>query len=294
MRALVIGASGLVGSALLRALGPDATGTYLSRVVDGLRPLDARDVVSVRRLVQALEPAVVFFPAAEPNVDWCEMHAEEAWAANVAPALGALAAARENGASFVFFSSDYVFDGRDGPYDERAEANPLSVYGRQKREVERRVLANGCTVVRTTTVFGRELPPGKNFVLRLVAALRAGQPATIPSDQLATPTWSEDLARASVAVAQEPGIWHAAGPDLMARDEFARLVAHTFGCDASLIRPVSTGELAQPAKRPLRAGLRTEKITGAKGVAFTSTVDALRRIAHDDLSSPPKQAADEL
>ncbi len=284
MRSLVIGASGLVGSALLRALGADATGTYRSRAVDGLRPLDARDAAGVRELVRELEPAVVFFPAAEPNVDWCELHPEAAREANVLPALGALAAAREIGVSFVFFSTDYVFDGREGPYDERADARPLSVYGRQKREVEQLVLDAGCTVVRTTTVYGSELPPGKNFVLRLVSRLLAGEPATIPSDQFATPTWSADLARASVAVARDPGIWNAAGPDLMARDEFARLVARTFWCDLSLIRPVSTATLAQPARRPLRAGLRTEKIARAKGIAFTPTAEALRRLA-DEVAS---------
>lgn len=275
----MIGGSGLVGSALLRAIGPQATGTYRSRPVDGLRHLDAHDVASLRDLVDAVEPAVVFFPAAEPNVDWCELHPDEAREANVVPALAALDAARGHGASFVFFSTDYVFDGQDGPYEESADVHPLGVYGAHKREVEERVLEAGCTVVRTTTVFGTELPPGKNFVLRLVARLRAGEVATIPSDQLATPTWSDDLARASVAVAHDPGVWHAAGPDLMSRIQFARLIARTFDCDELLIRPVSTDELRQPARRPLRAGLRTEKIAKAKGVSFAHTSEVLRSIA---------------
>lgn len=205
------------------------------------------------------------------------------------PALAALDAARDCGANFVFFSTDYVFDGRDGPYDEGADIAPLDVYGQHKREVEEHVLDAGCTVVRTTTVFGTELPPGKNFVLRLVARLRAGEPPTIPSDQFATPTWSDDLARASVAVGSKRGIWHAAGSDLMARDEFARLVARTFGCDVSLVRPVLTEELAQPARRPLRAGLRTEKIARAKRIEFTPTRGALRRIA--DAASHGPQCA---
>lgn len=276
--ALVVGGSGLVGGALLRALGAHAIGTYRTRPVDGLRDLDARDAASVRALVRELDPAVVFFPAAEPNVDWCELHPDEARAANVVPALAALAAARESGASFVFFSTDYVFDGQDGPYDETADVRPLGVYGAHKAEVEERVLDAGCTVVRTTTVFGTELPPGKNFVVRLVARLRAGEVTTIPSDQLATPTWSDDLARASLGVAHDPGVWHAAGPDLMSRDEFARLVARTFDCDESLIHPVTTDQLHQPTRRPLRAGLRTEKIQRAKMITFTPVAEALRHL----------------
>src|SRR6266542_4179097 len=87
---LVIGASGMVGSALLRALPPGAVGTYRTRAAEGLRQLDARDAASVQRLVQELRPTVVYFPAAEPNVDWCEQHPDDAWHANVEPAIGAL------------------------------------------------------------------------------------------------------------------------------------------------------------------------------------------------------------
>jgi dTDP-4-dehydrorhamnose reductase len=276
---LVIGASGMVGSALLRALQPDTIGTYRTRAGEGLRHLDARDAASVERLVKEVRPTMVYFPAAEPNVDWCEQHPDDAWHANVEPALSALQRVRAADSHFVFFSSDYVFDGRDGPYDEEAEVGPLSVYGRQKREVEERVLGEGGTVVRTTTVFGEELPPGKNFVVRLVARLRAGETATIPADQFATPTWSDELARGVVGIGNAPGIWHVAGPDFMVRTEFAGLIAEVFGCDQSLIRPVSTDTLHQAARRPLRAGLKTEKLRQSTGVALISTRDALRQLA---------------
>ncbi len=269
----------MVGSALLRALPPGAVGTYRTRAAEGLRQLDARDAASVQRLVQELRPTVVYFPAAEPNVDWCEQHPDDAWHANVEPAIGALRFVRAADAQFVFFSTDYVFDGRDGPYHEEAEVAPLSVYGRHKREVEERVLEAGGTVVRTTTVFGEELPPGKNFVIRLVARLRGGETATIPSDQFATPTWSDELARGVVAIGNDSGIWHVAGPDFMARADFARLIAEVFGCDESLIRPVSTHALHQAARRPMRAGLKTTKLQRSTGVALIPTRDALRRLA---------------
>jgi dTDP-4-dehydrorhamnose reductase len=229
--------------------------------------------------MEEARPTVVYFPAAEPNVDWCEQHPDEARRANVQPAVGTLERVRAAGAQFVFFSTDYVFDGRDGPYDEEAEVAPLSVYGRQKREVEERVIQAGSTVVRTTTVFGEELPPGKNFVVRLVTRLRAGETATIPADQFATPTWSDELARGVVAIGDAPGIWHVAGPDFMARTEFARLIAEAFGCDAALIEPVSTGTLHQAAQRPMRGGLKTDKLWRSKSVALLSTRDALRQLA---------------
>ncbi len=274
---LVIGASGLVGGALLRALGREGVGTYRDRPAPGLRHLDVRDARALDALLAETRSSVVFFPAAEPNVDWCETHPDMAHALNVDTALRTLAASRALNAMFVFFSTDYVFDGEAGPYAEDAPVHPLSVYARHKREVEEAVLADGGTVVRTTTVFGAELPPGKNFVVRLVARLRAGEEATIPSDQLSTPTWSDDLARGAIAVATRGGIWHIAGPDLLARDEFARVIASVFGVDAGLIRPVSTAQLRQAARRPMRGGLRTDKLRRETGVTPLPVRIALER-----------------
>jgi dTDP-4-dehydrorhamnose reductase len=276
--ALVIGASGLIGGALTRAL-PDAVGTFRSRPVEGLRHLDAVDRPALLAVLGEVRPEIVYFPTAEPNVEWCEAEPEAAYRANVVPALHALEATISMNAMFVFFSTDYVFDGEHGPYDETASTNPLQVYGRHKLEVEQQVVAAGGTVVRTTTVFGDEVPPGKNFVLRLVATLRAGEPVTVPSDQYSTPTWSDDVARGAVACASRGGVWHAAGPDFVSRDQFARRVADVFQVDASLIRPVSTSELRQRARRPLWGGLRSERIRREAGVQMTPTTQALEHLA---------------
>lgn len=276
--ALVIGASGLVGGALLRALGARAVGTYRTRPRAGLRQLDARERNGIASLVDEVRPRSVFYPAAEPNVDWCEEHPDAAYALNVAPALTALEVARAAGAAFVFFSSDYVFDGRAGPYGEDDPPAPIQVYGRHKLEVEGHVLAAGGTVVRTTTVYGEEAPPPKNFVLRLISRLRAGERVPVPNDQLATPTWVDELSAAAVAVADRGGVWHVAGPTLLARDEFARIVARVFGLDETLIDPLPTSELRQRAARPLRSGLRTEKLTAALGRRLLGPDEALPRL----------------
>lgn len=275
--AFVVGASGLVGGALMRAL-PEAVGTFRTRPVAGLRHLDAADRLALLALLHEVRPDVVYFPAADPNVEWCEAEPEAAYRTNVAPALHALEATISMNAMFVFFSSDYVFDGEDGPYDETAPTNPLQVYGRHKLEVEQQVVAAQGTVVRTTTVFGAEVPPGKNFVLRLVATLRAGEGVTVPSDQYSTPTWSDDVARGAVACAGRGGIWHVAGPDFVSRDQFARSVADVFQVDASLIRPVPTSDLRQRARRPLRGGLRSERIRREAGVQMTPTAQALEHL----------------
>lgn len=261
MRALVIGASGLVGAALLEALGPDAVGTYRTRPRTGLVQLDASDASAVKRIVVEVEPMVIFVPAAQPNVEWCEREPDAARVANLAPVRGTLAGAGR--VAVVGFSSDYVFDGADGPYREGNERRPLSAYGRIKVELEDLLLADGHTVVRTTTVFGPEPAPAKNFVVRLIASLGRGERVRVPEDQISTPTYATDLAAATVRIASldraARGIWHLAGPDLMARHELAYLVADTFGLDRSNIDPVPTAALGQVAARPLNGGLRCDR-----------------------------------
>lgn len=266
-RALVIGASGLVGGALLRRLGPSGTGTYRSRPQPGLRPLDASDRDAVARVIAELAPDAIFFPAANANVDWCEREPAEAERENLDPLRATLAAAGD--VPVIAYSSDYVFNGAAGPYTETAAVAPLSVYGRIKVELERLVLAAGGTVIRTTGVFGWEAPPARNFVLRTAATLARGERARVANDQIANPTYADDLAAASIEVARDggTGIWHIGGAELLARDAFARLVAEAFDADAALIDGVPTAALGQAARRPLRGGLRCVRYRERFGAA---------------------------
>lgn len=269
MRALVIGASGLVGGALMRQLGAGAVGTFHTRARPGLRPLDAGDPQAVAALIRTVAPEVIYFPAANPNVDWCEREPAAAEAANLGPLRATLEAAP--GIPVVAYSSDYVFDGHAGPYRETDATAPLSVYGRLKVELEALVLAAGGTVIRPTWVFGSEPEPAKNFVLRLVASLRRGEAVRLPGDQVATPTDADDLARASLRIAAlgaaGRGIWHVAGPDRIARDAFGRIVAEVFGLDPALISGVPTAQLGQAAARPLDGGLLCERYRSHFGTA---------------------------
>lgn len=276
LTALVVGASGQVGGALLRAL-PHATGTYRTRARPGLRHLDANDGDALRALLEETRASTLFFPAAQAAVDWCEEHPAEAERLNLDPLAVALAVARERGAFVVAYSSDYVFDGAAGPYLETDAVHPISVYGRIKLRVEEAALAAGAAVVRTTGVFGYEPGEPRNFVLRLVASLRRGERARVPDDQLSTPTYSDDLAHASalIADARAAGVWHVAGPDLVSRSELARRVARAFELPAELIDGVPTSALGQPAPRPLRSGLRCEKLRSRFGFAPRSIDDAL-------------------
>jgi dTDP-4-dehydrorhamnose reductase len=265
VRAAVIGASGQVGTALRRRLsaaGWDFVGTRGRFVAQDLQPLDIADLGAVERFVTAAASDCVFFPAALTFVDYCEDHPDEAMRLNRdAPATAARAAAKQ-GARFVFYSSEYVFDGTRGPYAEDDPPCPMSVYGRSKHEGELATLEENplALVIRTQVVYGPE-PQGKNFVYQLLRRLGARETVRIPVDQVACPTYNVDLAAASVELVERglTGIYHVAGSDALDRHAFARLACEVFWLDASRLQPVKTADLGQRARRPLLGALRSDR-----------------------------------
>lgn len=280
---LVLGASGLVGGALLRALGARGVGTG-HRNSGELRPLDVRDAAAVRDLVRALRPSRIYLPASFTNVDACEDDASTAHQVNVQGVANVVAAAGE--IPLVYFSSDYVFDGNAGPYSEQAVAHPLNVYGWQKLAAEHHVALHAARalIVRTTVVYGWERQ-GKNFVYRLLRSLRAGERLRVPNDQIGNPTYAPDLAAASIALAEagHSGVFNVAGRDRVSRHDFAQRAAEAFGLDASLIDPIATSALAQRARRPLNAGFdvsKTETTLGRPLVALSEGLRDMRESEH--------------
>ena len=262
MRVLIVGASGFVGSALQSVFGADAVGTYCNHPVEGLQPLDMRDATAVDRLVREVRPQLIIHPAAQPHVDWCEDHVAESHAVNVVGTRNVAAAARAVGARYVFFSTDYIFNGGAGPYREDATPDPPNVYGRHKLEAERLIAAtlDDYLIVRVCNVYGVERQ-GKNFVMGLLAKGRRGEPMNVPSDQWGNPTYGDNLAEAVKELAQSVhrGVYHVVGPEHMDRISFARLGCEVFGLDPSFLRPKTTPELGQRAPRPLRGGLDNAK-----------------------------------
>ena len=198
-------------------------------------------------------------PAGLTHVDRCEEHPDEAFAINRDGALAAARAARDAGAGFVFYSTEYVFDGVDGPYAEDDPANPLSAYGRSKWEGERAVLAEvpRALAIRTTVVYGPERQ-AKNFVYQLIRHCRRGQPMRVASDQVSSPTYNVDLAQATVELCERDarGVYHLAGDGILDRYAFARLACKVFELDAPASRPW-TDSFAKTPRVALQPGLRS-------------------------------------
>jgi dTDP-4-dehydrorhamnose reductase len=263
----VIGGSGQIGGWVMRTLverGHSAVGTFASASFPGLVRLDAADLAATAAWVRSERPDVVFYPAGFTWVDGCERDPLRAYATNVEQPLNVARAAAEIGARFVYFSTDYVFDGQAGPYTEDAPTHPLSVYGRAKRDAELALaqeLGERQLTVRTSWVFGPERQ-GKNFAYQLLRSLSAGKPMVCPSDQVSSPTYGPDVARAVVLLVEQgwTGLVHVVGPEVMDRVQFARSIAGAFGYDVALIVGRPTAELGQGAPRPLDGGLRSRRL----------------------------------
>ncbi|MGE3821221.1 MAG: NAD(P)-dependent oxidoreductase [Isosphaeraceae bacterium] len=267
MRAVVIGGSGQIGGWLLRWLaerGHESVGTYATSPFEGLHFLDSADLSAAADWLRARKPDVVFYPAGFTWVDGCERDPAKARAANLEQPLNLAKAAAENAARFVYFSSDYVFDGVAGPYDESATPVPLSAYGQAKRDAElalAEALGDLALTLRATWVFGPERQ-GKNFAYQLARTLSRGETLVCPSDQTSSPTYGPDIARAAVLLAERKtsGVVHVAGPEIMDRVTFARRLAAAMDLDPSRIEGKTTAELGQGAPRPLNSGLLTPKL----------------------------------
>lgn len=267
-KALIVGASGQVGRQFLHALGERALPTsrqaqpgWLQMDLAGLS--DAGDAAAV---LDAHDIDVIYCVGGMTHVDGCESEPDLAWRTNgVGP--GVLAAyAQRRGLPFVFFSTEYVFDGdpaRPGPYTESSATNPLSVYGKSKLHGEHAVLdAHGrALVLRTTVVYGPDANR-KNYVYALIRNLSTGTAMRVPEDQISTPTYNRDLIAAALGLVEAgaSGVFHVSGPELLGRLEFARQVAQHLGLDGSLLQGVTTAALRQAASRPLAAGLDTSKL----------------------------------
>ncbi len=304
-RVLVIGSNGLLGQKvaelLVRGSPYQATLTSIeSKPVVPFQGVDYAqlDVTSkkdVRQLIAAAGPDVIINCAAMTNVDACEHERELAWRVNVGGVENLIEAARKNGSRIVHISTDYIFDGKLGPYTEDDRPSPLSYYGKTKLASENALRASGIefTILRTMILYGYAPGVKANFALWLIENLENRSPVRVVDDQLGNPTLVDDLAYGLLRAVElgRTGIYNIAGRDIISRYDFARKLAQVFGFDSGLITPVKTAQLRQPAPRPLKSGLITLKAEVELGIK-PSTVEQGLTVLKSHLSRAMKMISD--
>jgi dTDP-4-dehydrorhamnose reductase len=266
---LVVGANGMLGRDLLAFLGDRGQGVDIADI-------DITSPESVFKVIGLLKPEVVVNCAAYTDVDGCEGNIETAMAVN-GEGVGYLAmACRDIGALLVQVSTDYIFDGCKGtPYVEDDAPCPLSVYGESKLAGE--MNAAFCPehlIVRTQWLYGLH---GKNFVETMLRLGSEKNELTVVDDQIGSPTWTVDLARAVIALIDCGcrGVYHAANSEYCSWNRFAAAIFEEAGLNVSVI-PMTTKELNRPARRPLYSTLDCSKLTGATGFRPQAWRAALR------------------
>ncbi|MDD5344049.1 MAG: SDR family oxidoreductase [Smithella sp.] len=268
---LVIGSAGLIGEHLMHTSinkGLNIVGTDFT-YKDPAIFIDIRRKNSIQTVLEKNKPNIIFLPAAIPNVDYCELNPSESYYTNVEGVCNVVTAANIIGAKLVYFSSDYIFDGKSGPYSEEDPANPVNEYGKQKLIAEHYIAlhSNNYLIIRTTVVYGWERQ-GKNFICRLLKTLQNKNILKVPVDQMGNPTYAPNFAEAIIELVSNgiAGIYHIAGQDRINRYDFACEAAKIFGLDTEFIQPILTSDLGQPALRPLDAGMKVDK---AKNILST-------------------------
>lgn len=259
MRILVTGAAGRLGGRLLAALaagGHEVAGVDVI-AAEGVAALDITDFNATRAAVAAAAPEVVVHAAAWTDVDGCAREPDKAVAINGYGAQNAALAAASVGAALLYISSNEVFDGRASqPYREYDRTNPSNPYGYSKWVGERAVAQANPRhyIVRTAWLFAHG---GKNFLQAILALAQAGKPLRVVTDEVANPTYNDDLADAVAALLTTGryGIYHFVNAGACSRYALARYVLDHTGCAAVPIEPISVKQWSRPSRPPLYAGL---------------------------------------
>ncbi|WP_026968588.1 SDR family oxidoreductase [Algoriphagus terrigena] len=270
---LITGANGLLGQKLVEQLVERgefvviATGKGPSRLNgEGFyyQELDITDPAQVDQVICEVAPAVIIHGAAITNVDQCELNQEDCLKVNVKATEYLVSAAEKTQCHFIFVSTDFIFSGNAGPYNEEATPDPVNFYGETKVAGEDLVRNSKTSwaIARTVLVYGIANDLSRsNIILWVKNSLEVGKEIHVVNDQVRTPTLAEDLALGCILIAEQraTGIFNIAGSDLLTPYEMAIQTADYFGLDRNLIKETDSARFSQPAKRPMKTGFIIEK-----------------------------------
>ena len=303
MRLLVIGASGLVGNTVYeeaKKCNIPVEGTYNTFHTNGLHKLDYSKKNEVVKIIEEQKPEIIICPAGITNVDWIEQNPQKAWKTNIENIRTILETAAAYEIPVAFFSTDYIFDGKNGPYSENDLSNPLNIYGQQKLAAElmlKSYMGEKYFIFRTSYVFGFERQE-KNYVYSLTRSLYEGKQTKVANDMFITPTYAPDLAKFVLKIIEKNkyGTYNISGSSYLPRFEFARMIANIFKFNENLVASSKFHEMKIIADRPLKGGLKNDKAINTTGLTFTPLDQSLKEtknLMEKNSQFPPKPVVEE-
>jgi len=291
---LVTGSNGLLGQKIVNQLKHRADIELIAtskgenrRIVQDFTyvSMDITSKEEVEEVMQKYKPQVVINTAAMTNVDSCEDDRDNCWKINVTAVDYLLEESIKHQSHFVQLSTDFVFDGANGPYKESDAPNPLSYYAKSKLASEELVVKSGYTntaIARTIIVFGTgdNLSRG-NLVLWAKGALEKQSPINVVDDQFRAPTLADDLAKGCILIAEKnaTGIFHLSGPETMSILEIVKRIGKYYSLSTDCVTPIKTSTLNQTAARPPKTGFVIDKARRELGYSPLSLEDSLAFLA---------------
>ena len=291
MKILITGSNGLLGQKIVRQLKKKNKSFLATSLGENRNPdcpnsfyssLDISNQYEVNKVIMDYNPDAVIHTAAITNVDYCETNPDLCYEVNVTATAYLFDAAQKAEAHFLALSTDFVFSGEKGNYNESDQPNPLSVYAHSKVNAER-ILINSAnknwSIVRTIIVFGEGNNLSRsNIVLWAKEALSSGKELNIIDDQYRAPTWADDLAWACIRIAElhKTGIYHISGPETFSIYELVLRVAKFCDLDTESLNKTTSESLNQVAKRPPKTGFDLSKARNEIDYRPMSFEDSLR------------------
>jgi len=275
-RILITGANGLLGQKLVYNLIQRAdfeilaTGKGSCRLPSdwtgyAYKEMDHTNPINVAKVFRQFQPTIVIHGGAMTQVDECEDKQAECHRQNVEATAYIIHECRRINSHLIFISTDFIFDGKEGPYTEECKGNPVNFYGESKLLAEEAVIASGLlfwTIVRTVLVYGISHDMSRsNLILWVKSSLEAGKTIQVVNDQFRSPTLAEDLAEGivTIAIKKACGIYNICGPDFITPYDMAIQTADFFLLDKSKIKSVDSSTIAHNGNRPPKTGLIIDK-----------------------------------
>lgn len=294
-RYLITGSNGLLGQKLVKLLSqqddagviatsrganrlPFKTAAYRYLTMDVTNPDEVHEVMS------QVNPDVVIHTAAMTQVDDCETDRTGCMLLNLEAVGNIVKACEQVNAFLVHLSTDFIFDGEAGPYDENAPANPVNFYGESKLKAEALIRGSDISwsIIRTVLVYGIAHDMSRsNIILWVKNSLEAGKAIRVVDDQLRSPTLAEDLAMGCYLTGKKraEGVFNICGKDLLTPYEMAEKTAAFFKLDTSQMTRANASNFKETGRRPLKTGLLIDKAREELGFEPCSFEEGIARVA---------------
>ena len=287
MRIMITGAYGQLGYALSKRLAENhdviRTGFNIPKYEQGIK-LNILNQVYMSEVIKSTLPDLIINLAAMTNVDGCEKNPDAAREVNIA---GVQHLCDTFNGKIIHLSTDYVFDGKSGPYSEDDDVNPINIYGETKLASERILMDNNSDnlVIRANVLYDESPFTNASFLNWVISSLRAEKAISVVDDQSNNPTWSSSISDIiSLCIDNSVnGIMHWGDADYLTRIDFANKIAKKYELSSALIKPVSTKSFSQIASRPLKSGLKSDKLINLLNVVPPTIDECLNAILEEKI-----------